>query len=713
MKIHLKTIVAIATLLMIAAAGASASDERAVDKITFPALNKFETPDVSKHQLSNGLQVYLLEDHSLPMFHASVRIAAGSYLEPADKVGLAKVLAEALRTGGTSKWTGDEIDEKLEAVGASVETSMDRTSGSASANSLIEFSDMTLDVLAEVLRNPTFDQDKIDLAKTQYRGGISRRNDNPQQIASQVFRAAIYGEDSPYARVMEYATLDAISREDLQAFHQKYIHPANLQIAVWGDFDEKKMLAKLEERFGSWSSDGVKSPAPPEVEDHWGSRVKYVEKNDVNQSNIYIGHLGGKVQDDDYATRLVMNNIFGEGFGSRLFNNVRSRKGLAYATGGGYRSNIDYPGRFFGFASTKSETTLQAINETIKQIKSMHTDLPTEQEMTVAIDGYLNSFVFNFEDRANVIKRMVEYDAQGLPADFLSQLKDKVEKITPEQVQEVARKRLNPEQMYIVVVGKGEDFDGSLAELGLPIDTVDITIPSGEPESEIDMSPENLAKGQEILAAAVQASGGKENFKKIKSFKSESMLTLSMGGREMALQVSSLFELPGKRFQTVNTPMGAMVEVFDGTQGWNTGRGETTSLPETDVEKTRKSIARNLLVLLATVGSSDYSPVYAGTGDVDGVSVEYIYLVDSDGNELSKIACDAATHLPVSQSFFGQTMAGPANLDVYYSDYREVSGVKTPFSIKTLSAGEPYLDVTVGEIILNADIPADAFTRPE
>ncbi|MCH7879650.1 MAG: insulinase family protein [candidate division Zixibacteria bacterium] len=676
-------------------------------------VDKLEVPKVKEKTLANGLRVYLLEDHRLPLFNISVRIAAGSYLEPADKVGLASIMGDVMRTGGSKKWTGDEMDERLEAVGASVESSMGLTSGSASGNSLIEYSGMVLEILAEILRNPTFDQDKIDITKTQVKGGISRRNDNAQGIASRIFNQILYGAESPYARTAEYATVDAISREDLIEFHGKYVHPKNLQLAVWGDFKESDMLKDIEKRFASWESEGEAPPPPPEVTHTQSVRTHYAEKTDVNQSNIFIGHLGGKIQDEDYPTRLVMNNILGGGFGSRLFSNVRSRKGLAYATGGGYRAHLAYPGRFFGFASTKSETTLEAARAVIEQIESMQTVPPTEEEMTIAIDGYLNSFVFNFDTRGEVVNRMVQYDAYGLPQDFLSQVKEKVQVVTAEAVQAVAKKRLHVDNMHIVVVGKGEDFDGKLEELGLPVDTVDITIPSGAPESEIVQSHENLARGKVIVGKAIEATGGKSVYEGISSFSMKMDVSIEVGGGQlMTLSGSVLTQLPDKQALTLQTPGGEMKMTYDGAQGWRTMRGQSQPLPETEIDKNKKDMARTLVILLATTETSGYTPVYGGAGDVNGTSVEFVYFVDGDGNEPCKVGFDAGNFMPVSQHYFGETNAGPANLDVYYSNYQDVSGLKTPFNVKRMANGTVVDEMTIKEMELNTKVTASTFADP-
>ena len=709
---RLSGVVAITALSILTLPCAALADQGRVEELKFPRLNKLQVPEVDKIELDNGIRLYIVEDHSLPLFNISIRIAAGSYLNPAEKVGLAGLTGQVLRTGGTSKWSGDEIDERLESVGATAETSIGLVSGNAFGGGLIEYSDLVLETLSEILRNPSFDQEKIDLAKTQTRAGIARRNDNPMQLASSEFSKIIYGKESPYARQTEYATIDAVTRADLIEFHKKYIHPSNLQIAVWGDFKKNDIIKDLKKYFGDWKATGETAPPPPEVDYDWSSGVHYAPKTDVNQSNIYIGHIGGLVTDEDYPTRIVMNNIFGGGFGSRLFNNVRSREGLAYATGGRFDANVTYPGRFFGFASTKSETTLKAIRAVKKQMESMITEPPTEAEMSRSIDGYLNSFVFKFDTRSEVVNRMVTYDAYGIPADFLNQIKDKVEKVTPEQVVEQAKKDFQLDKLHFLVVGNGADFDGSLEELGLPVDTVDISIPSPESDSDIENTPENIEKGRALLLAAAKATGGVDSYKKIKSYSRSGNLTMSMGPQLMTMSATIMVELPDKQVVTILTPGGEMKIVFDGSQGWQTMGGKTNPLPETEAQSSKKDMARSLIAIFGSLDNSEYTPVYGGSGEESGHSVEYVYLIDEAGDELIKLALDATTMIPVSSHFFGTTMAGPAAIDLVYGDFTEVDGIKIPFKESKSTGGKQFQELTVSEMKLNVNVPADAFAKP-
>ncbi len=418
--------------------------QTALDKIKFPPLNKQEVPPIDKVVLDNGITLYFLEDHELPVLNAVVRLGAGEYLVPDEKVGLGSITASVMRTGGTDKLTGDQIDSVLEGVGGSIEMSMSSSSGQVRMNVLSEYSDLGLGLLSDMMRRPAFAQDKIDLEKTSRRSVISRRNDEAMDICVRQFRKIIYGKDSPYARQTEYSTIDNITRDDLVDFHDKYITPENVMIAIWGDFKKDEMSASVKKYFGDWAKGPGRVAALPKVNYEFKPGVHYVQKDNINQTKLMIGHIGGYLSDPDYFAMVVMNNILGGSFGSRLFNDVRSKQGLAYAVGGSYTSNIAYPGIYYNYCYTKSETTVKAVRSIINEIKMMQTDPPTPEELKTGKDSYLNSFVFNFEDKGDIITRMMEYDYFGFPNDFLYKVKENIEKVTAQDVQMSAKRDSTP-----------------------------------------------------------------------------------------------------------------------------------------------------------------------------------------------------------------------------------------------------------------------------
>ncbi len=445
-------------------------------RIKYPKLGDIVIPDVSRITLNNGIKLFLLEDHELPIINVSAMIRTGSIYEPADKIGLASICGEVMRTGGTETRTGDQIDEQLESIAATVETSIGTDSGSAYMSVLKEDVDDGLEILADVLRNPAFPEDKIELAKISHRSMIARRNDQPGSIARREYYKLIYGPDSVYARHTEYATIDAINRDDLVDFHKKFFYPNNIRLAVWGDFDTQEMIKKIEKAFEGWQQAVIILPAIGDFEYKYKTTVNLVRKDDINQSNIFLGHIGCLMSDPDYFALVLMNRILGQGFTSRLFRNVRSRMGLAYSVFGVYSANYSYPGVFYVGSQTKSEATFKAIEAMEQEIKKITEEEVTAEELEIARESFLNSFVFNFDTKGEIIRRLVVYDYYDYPEDFLMKMKEKIEEVTRQDILRVAQEHLRPDSVQVIVVGRAGDFDEPLSSLGT-VNEIDITIP--------------------------------------------------------------------------------------------------------------------------------------------------------------------------------------------------------------------------------------------
>jgi len=454
------------------------SQERApaYKQLKYPQLRDIQVPAVERVTLPNGMQLFLLEDHELPLIHVSAVIRTGSVYEPAEKIGLAGLTGTVMRTGGTTSKTGDELDERLEQIAARVETSIGRSSGSAYMSVLKEDVDTGLSILADVLMNPAFREDKIELAKISARTGIARRNDNPGGIASREYAKLIYGPQSVYARQTEYATIDSITREDMMEFYRRFYHPNNTMMAVWGDFKTDEMVARIKTAFKDWSKSNVQVPPIPEVKYEFQSTVNVITKDNMNQSIIRLGHIGGVMSDPDYFALMVMNEILGSGFTSRLFKNVRSRQGLAYSVFGVYSADFDHPGMFYVGSQTKLQSTVRATEAMIEEVRKMTESEVTDEELALAKDSFLNSFVFNFESRGQIVNRLVTYVYYGYPEDFLQKTKENVEKVTKADVLRVAKAHLRPDKVQILIVGKPDALDKPPSTLG-EVKTIDITIP--------------------------------------------------------------------------------------------------------------------------------------------------------------------------------------------------------------------------------------------
>jgi zinc protease len=444
-------------------------------KIPIPPLHAFKPVQPRRIELPNGLVIFLQEDHELPFINGTILIRGGSRDEPDAKVGLVSIYGETWRTSGTATVDGDKLDDQLEAKAASVETSGGTASTSVTWSSLKGDFDTVFAATMDLLLHPTFKADKLQLAKGQVETAISRRNDDANGIAIREAVKLVYGPNNPYARRPEYATVDAITLDDLKAWHDKTVVPNNIIIGVSGDFDGAAMEAKLRAAFEPLPRGEKFASAKVTFTDPKQS-VNFVEKADVNQSNVVIVGLGTERSNPDYYALSVMNEIFSGGFGSRVVQNVRTKLGLAYSVSGSFSAAYDHPGIFYVLAATKSDSTVAATQAMLAEVERLKTAPPTATELSKAKDQVLNSFIFHYDSPDKTLSEQVTLAFYGYPADTLEKYKTGIEKVTAADVTRVANKYIDVSKLATIVVGNQAEIKPPLSTLG-KVTSVDITIP--------------------------------------------------------------------------------------------------------------------------------------------------------------------------------------------------------------------------------------------
>jgi zinc protease len=452
-----------------------AVDTQPWTKIPIPPLHAFKPVQPRRVELANGLVIFLQEDHELPFINGTILIRGGSRDEPEAKVGLVSIYGETWRTSGTATVDGDKLDDQLEAKAASVETSGGTASTSVTWSSLKRDFDSVFAATVDLLLHPTFKADKLQLAKGQAETAISRRNDDANGIAIREAIKLVYGPHNPYARRPEYATVDAISLDDLKAWHDKTVQPENMIVAVSGDFDSAAMEAKLRAAFEplprgqKFNSTKITFTDPKQS-------VNFVEKSDVNQSNVVIVGLGTERSNPDYYALSVMNEIFSGGFDSRVVQNVRTKLGLAYSVSGSFSAAYDHPGIFYVIAATKSESTVAATQAMLAEVERLKTIPPTQAELSKSKDQVLNSFIFHYDSPDKTLNEQVTLAFYGYPSDTLEKYKTGIEKVTAADVTRVANKYIDVSRLATIVVGNEAEIKPPLSTLG-KVTNVDITIP--------------------------------------------------------------------------------------------------------------------------------------------------------------------------------------------------------------------------------------------
>ncbi|WP_324282202.1 pitrilysin family protein [Cyanobacterium aponinum UTEX 3221] len=443
--------------------------------LQFPPLAEIKLPEYERYQLDNGMVIYLIEDHRLPLISGNAVIRTGSRFDPPSQVGLAELTGSLIRLGGTANYSPEQLNSILEQKAAAIESSIDETMGSVSFSSLSYDLDTIFPLFAEVIQSPAFDSQQLEVLKTQAKGAIARRNDDPGNIASREFKKLVYGENNPYARTIEYKTLDNIQQSDIKNFHSKYVRPEGIILGIVGDFDSSQIKEKIAQYFGNWQ---VNSQVKPTFDTITSKQEKskgifIADQPQLTQSNILLGHLAGKLNDPNYPTLSVMNGVL-NGFGGRLHNEIRSRQGLAYSVYGVWQGAYDYPGLFVAGGQTKTDTTTQFIKTMKEEIEKLRTQPITEAELNYAKDSILNSFVFKFQNPSQTLSRMMTYEYYDYPQNFIFDYQQGVKNTQIDDVLNVAQEYLHPDKIVTLVVGNEEEIKQELQTLGQNIKQIEI-----------------------------------------------------------------------------------------------------------------------------------------------------------------------------------------------------------------------------------------------
>jgi predicted Zn-dependent peptidase len=489
-----KTVALAAVLLLSLASGAALSEVRVrptgpppdkkspgskkIESMSFPPL-KLTIPrvgrEVERLELEGGLVLYLMEDHTLPVFDLRATVRAGSLYTFREKPGLADFAGGQMREGGTEAYKPEELNRRLEFMAASIETGSGYETLSASLSCLSKDQDEGLELFAEVFLRPRFDEGKLELARQTHTEALRRRNDQPGAVAQREFEKLLFGEEHPYGHELREEEARDIKREDLLAFHRYYVRPNNTMMALVGDFNRKTIVGRLREVFKGWKPSEVSLPKPQAVVRRAVAGT-YLGVKETPQSRIVLGHYGVDRHNPDRYAVTVMNYLLGGGgFSSRILKRVRVEEGLAYAVGTSFPTEGPVLGSFRAIGQTKTSTTERAVKIILEEIGRIRREPPGEEELARAKDAFINSYVFQFTSPVGNVVKLMHLEFFGYPSDYYETLLDKYRSVGPEDIRRVAETYLVPDRAAIVVVGPRELLSGGLGSLG-PVKELDLSL---------------------------------------------------------------------------------------------------------------------------------------------------------------------------------------------------------------------------------------------
>jgi len=679
-------------------------------KVAIPALPAFKPQQPTRILLKNGMVIFLQVNHELPLLSGVARIRGGSRTEPAAKISLVDIYGDAWRTSGTAKMNGDQMDDYLEARAAKIETDGSGDSTTISFDCLKQDFNDVFGLFTELLRNPDFKDEKIALSKDQIRTSIARRNDSSQGIAGRESGLLAYGKDNPYVRPPQYWTVEAVKKEDLAAWHKAHVMPNNILLGIEGDFDPKQMEATLRKAFDTWPK-GTVAPEPAITFAPAKPGIYVADKPEVNQSEIRMVELGIDRKNPDYFAISVFNELFGGGFSSRLFGNLRTKQGLAYSVGGGIGSAFDHQGITRLVIGTKTATTADAIKGLLAQIDELKTNPPSEAELKRAKDSVLNSFIFNFDTPGKVLREQMAYEYYGYPKDFLERYRTEVDKVTVADVNRVAEKYLKKNLLAILVVGNAAAIEQSLAPLG-PVTKLDISIPTepgGTKKAEKPAAGNN--EGKVLIAKVVAGLGGAEKIATVKSLHQVITATQKMGPAEVPIEIDSTILFPDRQILKIKTPMGEILRVTTPEAAFVAAQGQSRELPESVKGDSIAQIKREALAVAQHAGDAGYTFAAGGAekvGDKDSVVLHIAF-----DTQKVKWNVDPQTGHILKVSYTASGPTGPVQREVTYLEWKTVDGITLPVKNTIKENGEAAGGSETKSFDLNPKVDEKAFQKPQ
>jgi zinc protease len=455
--------------IFIAALTALAQNPR---EMKFPPL-KFEPAEPTRFVADNGMVVYFLEDHQLPVITVSAFFHGGTVNDPADKIGLIDITASILRTGGAGKRTPEQIDQDLDFAAATIGSSAAPEYLDVFLSCLKKDIDLGFEIFSDVLQKPKFDSGKIALELSNTKDVIRRQNDDPNGVTRRVFYQTIYA-GHPYGNFPTLASIDKINRDAIIAQYKQCYNPDNCLMAISGDMTLAEAKTVIAKYFGSWKKGNQAIPSISSATVQFKPGVYYAEK-DINQANIRMGHLGTTDKNPDRYALDVFNFILGgSGFTSRLMREVRTTAGLAYNVGS-YFSHRPAVGCFFAYCQTKADAMSQATELMLSIINNAKDSGITQEEMELAKESIMNGFVFNYATPEQIVNAKTLLELNGFPPDQLKKDLETYQAVTLDDCRRVAAQYLDPKNMVIVITGNKTLFDKPLETFG-PVTNISMEI---------------------------------------------------------------------------------------------------------------------------------------------------------------------------------------------------------------------------------------------
>lgn len=629
-------------------------------------------------QLSNGLTVMVVENNKLPRVNTTLTMDRPPYYE-GNIAGVSLLMAEQL-DNGTTNLSKDEFNKKVDFLGATIGFS----SNGASSNSLSKYFPEVLGLMADAIVNPKFSPVEIQNAKERIIEGLKADEKNASSIAERVSTALIYGKNTSRGEFKTPESINKIQLADVQNVYNKYYVPDNAYLVIVGDVKFDKIKPLVEKAFGNWKKANTKFPALEPAVNVSKTEINVVDVPSAVQSVLAVGNLNTlSMKDPNYFPATIANYILGGGGEARLFMNLREKNGFTYGAYSEMNASKYTPG-FSAETSVRNDVTDKAIKEMMNELNVISTIKPEELENAKA--KLKGAFIMSLEKPGNIAKFALDLKTQNLPADFYTNYLKSIDKVTTADVTNAVKTNILPNQSRIFVAGKASDISEGLEKLGYPVKYFDkeanpVTKPTAQKVNA------NVTIGS-VADKYINAIGGLAAVKKVTSISADA--TTKVQGMDMSMK---LIQAKGGKMMMEMKMMGNTLQkiVFDGKDGYAEAQGQ--KIPLNDKQKASMAepelfpeltFAQSTELKLAGIEKYNNEDSYV----VKGPKQTYYYSVKT-GLKTGEIKAGEGGSIPTS-----------------FADYKDVSGVKLPFTI-IQNMGGMDINLAVQSYLINQAKDAD------
>ena len=708
-------------------------------------------PPYEVRTLANGMQVVTVLHHEQPAVSVRLLVRAGAAQDPKAKGGVATLTA-ALLDQGTSTKTAFQIADAIDSIGGAMGTGAGSDLSFVNVVVMKDSFGVAMDLLADVVRNPAFAEEEIDRQRQQAVSGLQVSQNDPDYLASVVFDRLVYGFHPyglPNSGTAE--SLKTVTRQDLQEFHSRYFVPNNMILAIVGDVTGEEAFGAAERVFGKWPRAEVPAqkltdPPPPT------RRVVIIDKPDAVQTEIRVGHLGIPRKHADYmAVDLAFKILGGEG-ANRLHRVLRSERGLTYGASADIQT-LKQTGDFVAETDTRTDTTGEALRLIFEEYSRLRRDRVHERELADAQAYLAGNFPLTIETPDAIATQVLNAVFYELPLEEIPTYRERVQAVSPDDVQRVARTYVHPDRLAVVLVGNASGFLPQLKGLGfteyevIPFDEVDLMAASLRREAKTGAGPmvfaanpgavpelkfgptapgrfnyvpqaaqsaqsDKTKSGQDLIRRVVEAKGGLARLKGVKTVTAEAKTTFRMEQGPLESETKTYIVYPDKFRVDANVAGAEVVQVYNAGQAWQQDPNGVREAPEPMRQEFTASVRRDMFPLLIAAAEGSLTTKLLPEEGRDG-KVLRVAEVSGEGVAPVRLYIDPSYQV-VRQTFSTTGPEGRAmQAEEVFSDYRAVDGIQVPFRAEVLRNGRPILERTLTQVQFNTELDPTLFSRPQ